>query len=140
MSKIKNEKMAINALKPTEPTATKEEARKLNPVQDQSEKLKELIGVAAEVAQSTIYCRNWKFKNADKHYPHEPLMRRVEKYFPYAVGGPLYVDEPVSKLDLAQCKVKALVMKKEGLRYVFIEKDAKLSDVLMQLSKEVKAS
>lgn len=131
MSK-KNPKMAVSVVAPKELVGSKAEATRLNPAKTPEERL----GMAAKVAESSIYTRNWKFKNADQHYPHHPVMRRVEKHFPYAVGGPLFLDEPTADLEIQECKQKALVMAQEGLRYCYITRDMTLEEVRKQLKVE----
>ncbi len=140
MEKKKNEKMGIGAVKGKDLTLDKNEAKKLNPRPEDMRPSEHKIGLAAQVADSTTYCRNWKFKNSDKHFPHEPLMRRVDKYFSYAKGGPLMVDEPTNKLEIAECTRKAVALRKEGHRYCFITKDMTLAEALAQLDPPRKAS
>lgn len=83
----------------------------------------EFLGLSAKIAKSTVYTGNRKFKNADKHFPNLPLLRTVQKFFPYAAGGPLYVDEPTDPQEERECIKKAVAMKAEGLRYVVITRD-----------------
>jgi hypothetical protein len=97
------------------------------------EAVREYIGPAAKIAKSDMYTGNWKFKNANEHFPHEPLLRTVDQFFPYAKGGPLYVDRPSNKKEIDACLRKAAVFKKEGLRYVFIHPDRDMYENLMQL-------
>lgn len=78
------------------------------------------LGVAAEVAQDTVYMSHTRWTNADKHFPHDPLLRTVDRYFPHAVGGPLHVDQPTTAQDVENCKRKAEAMKSEGLRYCYV--------------------
>lgn len=132
----KNTKVAAAVSGPKGLTSDKAEARLLNGRQRDQRTPEERIGLAAKVAENTLHVRNWKFKNADRHFPHEPLLRRVDKYFGQAKGGPLYVDEPVSDLDVNHCKRKAVVMASEGLRYCYLTKDMNLSDALKQLEKK----
>ncbi len=133
----KNTKIAAGIVAPKGLSADKAEARAMNGRQRDQRTPEERIGLAAQVAQNTMHVRNWKYKNADKHFPYDPLARRVDKYFQNAKGGPLYVDEPMEATDLERCKKKAKVMAIEGLRYCFIEREAKLSDVLKQLETKI---
>lgn len=95
--------------------------------------VKQYLGLSAQVAQDTTYIRNTRYPNAAKHFPVDPIMRTVDKYFRDAVGGPLYLDEPQTELDIARCKKKAEVMRIERLRYAYIAPDMELEDVLAQL-------
>lgn len=128
---VKNDRIAAAQLKPTDLTADSAEARRLNP-KDPLDRVA-LLGLAAQISESTIYCGNWKFQNALKHFPHEPMLRTVDRRFPYAKGGPLLVDQPNSDLEEAECVRKAKAIASEGLRYVYISKDMTLGDLDAQL-------
>lgn len=93
----------------------------------------ELIGTAAIVAGDAMFNRNWPWKNARKHFEINPLMRTVDKHYPYAVGGPLFVDEPVTKEEVALCEIKRKAMVSEGLRYLVVTKDTTEADARAQL-------
>jgi hypothetical protein len=99
------------------------------------------VTVAGQLAGGSLYCRNYKFKNALEHFPIDPQLRCVTKFFQFAKEGPLYVDELVSSKDdeknrareLAIVKRKAAALKAEGLRYVYITKEMTLDDAKAQL-------
>ena len=91
------------------------------------------LGMSADVAQDDHYIRNTRIPNSLKWFPVDPLLRTVDKYFPYAVGGPLYIDEPKSNAEIEQCLKKAEALKAEGARYAYIGPDMELDDVLVQL-------
>ena len=93
----------------------------------------EALTIAGQVAGVTVYCRNYKFRNAAEHFPHEPLMRTVDKFFQVAKGGPLYVDEPIDQQEAKLCERKAKALGKEGLRYVYITKDMTFEEAAAQL-------
>jgi hypothetical protein len=93
----------------------------------------EYIGMAAEIAKDTIYVRNTRWEGAEKHFPTDPDMRTVDKFFQYAAGGPLHVDSPETKGEVARCEKKATAMKLEGLRYCYIGPDMSIDDVRAQL-------
>lgn len=95
--------------------------------------MKQFLGLSAQIAQDTVYCRNMKFPRGIEFFPTDPLMRTCDKYFQFAVGGPLWVDEPSDPVDIRRCIEKAKVMEVLGLRYVYISDDAELEDVLKQL-------
>lgn len=81
------------------------------------------LGLAAKLAKDTQYTGNWRIPNALKHFPADPILRTVEKYFPYAEGGPIYVDEPTDNIELAQCQRKAIALHEEGMRYFIITRE-----------------
>jgi hypothetical protein len=99
---------------------------------------REFLGLSAEIAQDTIYVRNSRWDGAREDFPHEPRLRTCGKYFAGAVGGPLYIDEPVTKRDVSDCKRKAALMRARGLRYVYIHRingmDPQPETVLAQLN------
>lgn len=112
--KIKNEKVAATQLRSSELSHERiSEKGTFNHEQ--------YLGVTAKIAGTTICNRNWKFKNCDKHFPVEPLLRTVDKYYPGAKGGPLYADEPVTEEDEKDCVRKAKALKSEGLRYIWVK-------------------
>jgi hypothetical protein len=85
------------------------------------------------LAQSVDYIMNVKWDLGDVNYPNSPEMRTVNKFYPNAKGGPLYVDEPNDEQNATRCYEKQTKMRKLGLRYVVIEKNMGLYDVQMQL-------
>lgn len=122
----KDSKVHMTALKATELTAEKprdyKHDRPTDPKHDGKShgRMEELLTVADQIAGTTLCTRNWRIKNADKHFPHSPLLRRVDKHFQSAKGGPLLVDEPKTNTDVADCARKMLACRAEGQRYVFI--------------------
>lgn len=129
MPRLKKEeiKVAAKVLKPAEISS---EAK---PTEREPRNMEQYLGLAAQVAESTIYCGNWKFKNAEKHFPHDPLLRTVDKFFPYAKGGALFVDEPRSKRDEEHCQRKAKAIHEEGQRYVYLLSEMNLDEAMQQL-------
>lgn len=94
---------------------------------------KRLIAVADQIAKSTHWTMNWKWPGSDKEYPNHPDMRMVTKYYPYAVGGPLLVDEARDRKEAEQFFSKQKILKKLGFRHIVIEHDTSLYDALDQL-------
>lgn len=93
----------------------------------------EYLGLSAQVAQDTNCTRNTRLPNGSEYFPVHPAKRTIDKYFQFAKGGPLYIDEPITKGDEAVCLEKAVIMKKMGLRYCYIGSEMELGDVLAQL-------
>src|SRR5580704_905977 len=58
----------------------------------------------------------------------------VKWFFPNAEGGPIYVDYPQGKHDLAICRRKAQIMERMGLNYKVFRPDA---DTQLQSAMEV---
>lgn len=93
--------------------------------------------LASQAADSRLSCRNWKFNNADAHFPYDVDLRRVDRYFPYASGGPLLIDEPMTEKEEKNCEKKRKAIDKEGQRYAIITRDMELNEVLEQI-KDIK--
>jgi hypothetical protein len=140
MTPEKSRAGAVAVIKPTEPTPDKATARKLNGKAADRQDPKREIGLAAQVAGVTTYVRNWRLPKAQTHFPFNPEMRTVDKYFQFAKGGPLYVDEPTTEGDIEKCKKKAQVAKIEGIRYCYVTITMKLDEARRQIveSKEKK--
>ncbi len=87
------------------------------------------------ITQSKLCFRKEKFPGADDVYPepHQALYRFVSKFYPNAVGGPLYVDEPQNELEIHRAYERQKVMKKLKLRYLIVEKDSTYDMLLEQL-------
>lgn len=85
--------------------------------------------LAEQVAQSKDVIGNWKIPNADKLFPVDIDSRFVDKYFPNAKGGPLYVDEPTTEVKMVKAYEKQKHLKKMGHRSIVIEKDAAFKDL-----------
>jgi hypothetical protein len=87
------------------------------------------------ITQSKVCFRKEKFPGADEAYPHpqQALYRFVSKYYPYAVGGPLYVDEPQNETEIHRAYERQKVMKKLKLRYLIVERDSTYDMLLEQL-------
>ena len=112
----KNTEIAATQLKPTNQAGT--HRREPDTLDREA-----LLGLSAKIAGNTICNRNWPYRNARKHFEISPLLRTVDKFYPWADGGPLYVDEPVTAQDEKECALKAVALKSEGLRYLVIKKD-----------------
>lgn len=127
--KPKNQDLGVAVLPSTKPTLIK-------PKELKGYDAAAFLGLAAKLAQDTQYTGNWRIPNALKHFPTDPILRTVEKYFPYAVGGPIYIDEPTDDVELEQCQKKAIALHEEGMRYFIITRemhDMEEHDALEQL-------
>lgn len=98
---------------------------------DRYRPIQEFQSRAEEIAKSTIYYRNYYYTK--EHFKHDESLRRVDKYFPHASGGPLYVDEPSGPSDFNRTKIKESLMKEIKFRYLIIEENDTLFDLLQKL-------
>lgn len=96
---------------------------------------KRFISLAAQIAEDNLFITNVKYPGADKTYPDpkDADFRYVNKMYPNAKGGPLYVDEPITERDMLRSYARQKIIKKLGLRYIVIEKDSTLEDCWVQL-------
>lgn len=87
------------------------------------------------LTQGSVVIRQVKFPGADTAYPDvtQALFRFVSAYYPYAVGGPLYVDEPRNEKEVYRAYERQKVLKKLNLRHVILDKDTSYEDLLEQL-------
>ncbi|HCW05855.1 MAG TPA: hypothetical protein DGG95_00625 [Cytophagales bacterium] len=81
--------------------------------------------LAEQVANHHFYYRNFYWPGGKQVFPSQYRMHHVDKYFPYAEGGPLFVDE-VEANDPRSFEEKKVAMKKLGHRYLVITKDMTL--------------
>lgn len=102
------------------------------PAREKPEK-KHYATVAERVAQSSVCWRNHKFNGAAEAFPHEPAMRSVDQFYPYALGGALHVDQPTTQGEKADCARKAKAMAERGMRYLVIEPDMDESEAVQRL-------
>ena len=96
---------------------------------------KELKDVASRVAGHNLHHADWVYEKCHRLFPHDPEMRMVSRYYPYAVNGPLYVDEVDGndKREVMRAKEKLEVLKDAGYRYCWITDSMTVTDVFAQL-------
>lgn len=87
------------------------------------------------LAQDKLTILNVKYPGSDEDYPHvqDVLFRFVNKVYPNAKGGPLYVDEPRNEVQVHRAYERHEKMKKRKLRHVIMERDTDYSHLLEQL-------
>lgn len=96
----------------------------------------ELRSRSEKIAGSKICLMSWVFPGAREAFPHEPKLRSVQKYFPYAEGGALLVDEPERLGDELECQRKAKVIRKLGFRYLILTRSMSENDARFELSQK----
>jgi hypothetical protein len=91
------------------------------------------------IAQDKLVIRKTKFPGADEAYPDvtQSLFRFVDKFYPHAKGGPLWVDEPRNEKEIYRAYERHKVMKKLGLRHLVVEKDSTYEHLLEQLGESL---
>lgn len=61
------------------------------------------------------------------------FMRYADLYYPQAKGGPLYLDTPVSRAEIAVCEKKLQAYRARGVRYTYIAANEDATDAAMRL-------
>jgi hypothetical protein len=95
----------------TETPVVKAVGSKVNP---QFSKLTDII------AGDSMHFINYQIPKGLELFPMDWKMRLVDLFYPYAKGGPLYIDFPVGPAEIEKCKEKRIALNKLGARYVFI--------------------
>lgn len=76
--------------------------------------------MAEKIAKDKLYYRNYYYPGGKGAFPEFPVLQTVDKFFPYAEGGPLFVDEVSRTTDTKLIEKKTEVMRSLGHRYVAI--------------------
>lgn len=76
--------------------------------------------MAEKIANDKLYYRNYYYPGGKTEFPEFPALQTVDKFFPYAEGGPLFVDEISRTTDQKLIEKKSELMKRLGHRYVAI--------------------
>lgn len=79
--------------------------------------------IAQEVAEDKFHYVNYYVPELKKMYPQHPKLWHVDKYFPNAKCGRLFVDEPQFEYQHEECAQKKTVMKEFRLKYAVLTKD-----------------
>lgn len=94
------------------------------------------LSIADRIAVDRFYFLNQYYPGGKEAFPGNNRMQVTTKYYPYAQGGKLYVDEPVTDFLIVECRRKIPVMRKNGVRYVLIEPDMTLEQALVQMGEQ----
>lgn len=82
---------------------------------------------------SSCFYLNYYYPHGKEHFEDFPKLQYVSKFYPYADGGPLYVDEVRYEWEYKECLQKKDVMDKYGMRYIILMPETKLEEALTQL-------
>jgi hypothetical protein len=85
------------------------------------------------IAKSRMIIRNIAYPKAREIFPFDPVHQTIERFFPLADGGPLYVDTAEDDRDLAACEKKRVAMQENGSRYLVLTKNTDMVDAMNQL-------
>lgn len=126
MARKKNDTIAVSIIKAT-PDATPVEATKKTVAIKEIQTRRKYHNTASQVAESDFYKKNYMYDGGKKTFPDNPELWYVNKFFPYAKQGPLFVDEPKNDIEETMCDKKRSVVEKNGHKYLIIKKG--MSDV-----------
>ena len=87
----------------------------------------------SELLIANVCFRNYPYPGRMEAFGSLPEFQTVDKYYPLAKGGPLFVDEPQDEGDIEICKKKAAAIRKHGGRYLYITQTTDLFEVMKQL-------
>lgn len=93
------------------------EKRSVNSTQFREVQFKSL---AEKIARDQLFYRNHYYPGGREAFAFNIRGATVDKYFPYAEGGPLFIDEVLRTEDQELFKKKTEIMKSLGHRYVAI--------------------
>jgi hypothetical protein len=80
----------------------------------------DLISMAEKIANDKLCYRNYVYPGSKNLFPDSPKLQTVDKFYPYAEGGPLFVDE-WANTDLKETiETKRNAMRKLGHRYLSV--------------------
>ena len=98
----------------------------------------EFATLAEKLAHTTICVRNVTIPQLVDAFPGRFMNWCVSQTFPHAEGGVLYVDNAYYEYDVEQCRRKAAIMRKAGLRYVWLEDNDTVESAERKLKGELK--
>lgn len=90
--------------------------------------------LAEEIAQSKYFERNKFVQVLKEKFPHQANLWTIDRFFPYAKGGPLFVEEPTYKHEMAESKLKRDALMGQPGRFLIIEAGMQHADVMHQLA------
>jgi hypothetical protein len=96
---------------------------------------REYTSLSDQVAGDKFYYTSHYWTECKEDFPGDPSMQYVDKYYPWADGGALLLDEPQYDYEIEGCKVKAKVMLMHRYRYVYITPRMTLEEAQEQLEK-----
>ena len=92
-------------------------------------------GVADRVANDGFCHRNFSVPLLREAFPLTNKMWFVDKMYPYAESGPLFVDEPRSLDEKAMCEEKRKVLADAKVQYLVINENMTATDCIQELNR-----
>lgn len=100
------------------------------------ERRKKFNSTAEVLANSKICQFNWMYPGAKEKFPNDIEMHYVRRRYPLAAGGPLLIDEPQRPDEIEACARKGEFLRSLGFRYIAIEPQMHVDDLLIKLSEQ----
>lgn len=85
------------------------------------------------VAGDSFYYLNWYYPGGREAWPQHNNLRTVLKYYPFAEGGPLLVDEPRFHFEFEACEMKKKVLAELGYRYLVVRPKMTVEEAIEEL-------
>ena len=93
-----------------------------------------LNGVIEQVAEDKFKHVGHEWAGAREKFPFDKSLWYVDFYYPYAKGGPLYVDQVSSPAKENELSPKKAAMKNFGHRYLMVKPETTMADALEQIA------
>ncbi len=76
------------------------------------------------------FCKiNWYYPGGRENFPTNQKLWTVDRYFPYASGGPLLCDLIALPHKLKEARMKKPFLEERGFRYVAVKVDGTILDL-----------
>lgn len=82
----------------------------------------DLKSISERIAGDSLFYKNYYYPGGREFFADDKGLLTVDRYFPYAEGGPLYVDQPMFEYQEQECARKAVAFKTLKLRYLIIKR------------------
>lgn len=89
-----------------------------------------------QLAQSDHWMRNEPIPHGLELFPPDSNlyhMRYSDLFYPYAKGGPLFIDTPGSLIEINYCEQKRLAYQKKEVRYTYILAQEDVTEAMLRL-------
>lgn len=89
--------------------------------------------ISDTLANDKFHYVNYPVPQLRQNFYDKPSVWHVDKMYPYAQGGMLLIDEPLTPEEIDLCELKEVVLKRAGLRYIAILPDMSLAEAMITL-------
>lgn len=89
--------------------------------------------LAEKIAQSGLYKKGHFVPILKEAFPSNNVMWHIDRFFPYAEGGPIFIDEPTREPDILESKLKQKLLRQNGFRVVVLTPGITFDEAMLQL-------